>query len=98
VKTLPIRFFRRFYAIPQEIQRGEVYYLVDWDFREHKEKRSKARKELLKALGVRTIRERTSTTSVIPIETLEKARQLYEILTKYGAIVNVRECRTINIE
>lgn len=90
------RFFKRSFSIAEEIQKQEAYYLVDYDFHEHKENRVACRQELLRVLGVKTLGERTSTTSVIPVETLEEALQLRAILAKHGAIVNVRECRTTN--
>jgi hypothetical protein len=87
---------RESYSIPENVQKKPVYYLVDWDFREHKENRVACRKELLKVLGVKSLRGRESTTSVIPVETLKEALELYDIIVNYGAIVNLRECKPIN--
>jgi hypothetical protein len=88
-------FFRREVSIPARIQKQAVYYLVDYDFREHKENRFDARREMLKTLKIKTLSERTSTTSVIPVETIEEALKLCKILLKYGAAVNLRECRAV---
>jgi len=92
-----MRFFRRAYSIPKDVQSREVYYLVDWDFREHKEGRHGAREEILDLLGVGSMREITSTTSVMPLESLELAMKVCEILRRHGAIARVRECRTIRL-
>jgi hypothetical protein len=83
--------------IMRECRGKDVYYLVDYDFKDHKEGRIPARIEILKLFQAKSLREITSTTSVIPCPDLSLAIEVKKILDKHGAIANVREARSISI-
>lgn len=96
------RFFKCTYPIPEEIQRREMYYLVDWDLPrprtqdEHRRKKMMYR-HLAKMLGVRKVVERESSQSVLPLETREEAMKVAKFILGYGAKVNLREAKAIEI-
>ncbi|MCJ7560837.1 hypothetical protein MUO79_09535 [Candidatus Bathyarchaeota archaeon] len=57
--------------------------------------RKRAYRKLAKLLGARAVKECVSTSSVLPVETLELALEVAQLISHHGGTANVREARTI---